>query len=71
MRERGKVRGWSTSAMNTPTAKGTATIDVENGVGDLVRSKFRMFCDRNKTMMMQKFRTVRRSVDATSQLEKQ
>ena len=31
---------------------------------DLVRSKSRMFCDRNETMMMQNARTVRRSVDA-------
>ena len=34
---------------------------------DLVRSKSRMFCDRNKTMMMQNSRTVRRSVDADEQ----
>jgi len=34
---------------------------------DLVRSKSRMFCDRNKTMMMQNSRTVRRSVDANEQ----
>src|SRR5204862_262986 len=34
---------------------------------DLVRSKPRMFCDRNETMMMQNARTVRRSVDANEQ----
>jgi hypothetical protein len=34
---------------------------------DLVRSESRMFCDRNKTMMMQNSRTVRRSVDANEQ----
>ena len=34
---------------------------------DLVRSKSRMFCDRNETMMMQNARTVRRSVDANEQ----
>ena len=34
---------------------------------DLVRSKSRMLCDRNKTMMMQNSRTVRRSVDADEQ----
>ena len=34
---------------------------------DLVRSKLRMFCDRNETMMMQNARTVRRSVDANEQ----
>jgi hypothetical protein len=32
---------------------------------DLVRSKSRMFYDRNETMMMQNSRTARRSVDAT------
>src|SRR6266853_2949111 len=31
---------------------------------DLVRSKSRMFCDRNEKMMMENARTVRRSVDA-------
>jgi hypothetical protein len=31
---------------------------------DLVRSKSRMFCDRNETMMMENARAVRRSVDA-------
>src|SRR6202158_2344876 len=31
---------------------------------DLVRSKSRMFCDRNKKTMMQNARTVRRRVDA-------
>jgi hypothetical protein len=30
---------------------------------DLVRSKSRMFCDRNETMMMENARAVRRSVD--------
>src|SRR5580692_2781489 len=44
----------------------------DSGVGqsfpeDLVRSESRMFCDRNKTMMMQNSRTVRRSVDANKQ----
>ena len=34
---------------------------------DLVRSKPRMFCDRNETMMMENARTVRRSVDANEQ----
>src|SRR6202030_1707873 len=34
---------------------------------DLVRSKSRMFCDRNKTIMMQNSRAVRRSVDANQQ----
>jgi len=34
---------------------------------DLVRSKSRMFCDRNKTMRMQNSRTARRSVDANEQ----
>ena len=34
---------------------------------DLVRSKSRMFCDRNKTMMMQNSRTARRKVDANEQ----
>src|SRR5260370_11760611 len=31
---------------------------------DLVRSKSRMFCDRNEKMMMENARAVRRSVDA-------
>jgi hypothetical protein len=30
-----------------------------------------MFFERNKTMMMQNYRTVRQSVDATSKLEKE
>ena len=34
---------------------------------DLLRSKFRMFCDRNEKMMMENARTVRRSVDANEQ----
>ena len=38
---------------------------------NLVRSKSRMFCDRNETMMMQNARTVRRSVDAQEGPEKE
>src|ERR1022692_3724319 len=35
--------------------------------GGLGSKRSRMFCDRNKTMMMQNSRTVRRSVDANEQ----